>query len=240
MPDIHDAPTDEVRCRSGEIFGLAVALGLTTLFWWPPIASRLLPQDLVWRNVVAQAVDWLFCIVLIGVVLFWERRPLSSLGFKPLSIQSFSAGLGLGGFVMVGIVLWRFTVAPLIPDVSFPTGGAASSGKLTDHFLYWWTTHQHEADPFRRFGPGHDAARRTVADQHSSTQRARVGDRITGRFVSRPATFRREHARTKVAARPTVAKHTSPQTLDRRMRTGCHRFNLPPQTATFENTRAQT
>ena len=151
MPNINDAPdasdpgstetlaapSEGVRRRCGEYFGLAVALGLTTIFWWPSVASSLLPQDLVWRNVAAQAVDWLFCIVLIGVVLVWERRPLSSLGFRPLTIQNFSAGLGLGGFVMVGIVLWRFAIPPLLPEMRFPIGGGASSRKLPEHFFYW-------------------------------------------------------------------------------------------------------
>ena len=132
------APIEGFRRRSGELFGLAVALGLTTAFWWPPIASRLLPRDLVWRNVAAQAVDWLFCIVLIGVVLVWERRPLSSLGFKRLTMQNFSAGLGLGGFAMVGLVLWKFAIAPMLPDMSFTSGVESSPGSLPDHFFYWY------------------------------------------------------------------------------------------------------
>ena len=124
--------------RYGEIFGLFVALGLTTLFWWPSIASRLLPDSLVWRNVAAQAVDWLFCLVLMGIVLYWERRPLSSLGFKPLTSQNLAAGLGLGGFAMVGLVLWKFAVEPLLPELNPQTRGGSGSGELPGHFFYWY------------------------------------------------------------------------------------------------------
>ena len=86
--------------RHAEITGLVVALLLTTLFWWPAIASRLLPSNLIWRNVAAQAADWFFALILIAIVVFWERRPLSSLGFKPLKWSNFCTGLGLGGFLI--------------------------------------------------------------------------------------------------------------------------------------------
>ena len=124
--------------RSGEIVGLVIALGLTTFFWWPSIASSLLPEDLVWRNVAAQAVDWLFCLVLIGVVVFWERRPLSSLGFKKLTAENFFAGLGLGGFVMAGLVAWRFLIAPLLPDLSDQGNDESTTGTLPNHFFCWY------------------------------------------------------------------------------------------------------
>ena len=123
--------------RGAEAFGLLVALVLTTLFWWPEVAARVLPSHLVWRNVAAQLVDWVFALVLMAVVVYWERRPLSSLGFKPLTWNTFFAGLGLGGFFMVGIVLWTYVVSPLLPALGSAAEGGASSG-LPSHFFFWY------------------------------------------------------------------------------------------------------
>ncbi|MBT3344172.1 MAG: CPBP family intramembrane metalloprotease [Gemmatimonadetes bacterium] len=122
--------------RPAEMTGLLVALVLTTLFWYPSVLSRVLPDDLVWRNLAQQAADWVFAVVLIGIVVLWERRPLSSLGFKPLTKTSFFTGLGLGGFFMAGIALWRYVVSPVFPDLgSAPDDGGAA---LPSHFFYWY------------------------------------------------------------------------------------------------------
>jgi len=123
--------------RYAEVTGLVVALLLTTLFWWPAIASRLLPSNLIWRNVAAQAADWVFALILIAIVVFWERRPLSSLGFKPLKWSNFCTGLGLGGFFMAGIILWRFAISPLLPDLG-PAEGGSDGSALPGHFFFWY------------------------------------------------------------------------------------------------------
>jgi uncharacterized protein len=120
--------------RVPEWTGLFVALIGTTVLWYPTVISRLLPEDLVWRNVAQQATDWAFAVVLVGIVVVWERRPLSSLGFKPLTKANFFAGLGLGGFTMLGIAGWRYLVAPVIPDL----GSAAAGTGLPGHFFYWY------------------------------------------------------------------------------------------------------
>ena len=122
-----------------EVFGLFVALVLTTLFWWPSIASRLFPEDLVWRNVAAQAADWGFALILMVILVWWERRPLSSLGFKPLRLTNFCAGLGLGGFFMLGVVLWVYLISPLVPGLreqGLDSGG--SSAALPRQFFLWY------------------------------------------------------------------------------------------------------
>ncbi len=120
-----------------QICGLTVALVVTTIFWWPPIASRLLPDDLVLRNVAAQAADWFFCLVLIAIVRFWEREPLSSLGFKPLRKDNLSAGLGLGGFIMVGLVIWKLVSSLLIQAKATGSYGAAPS-EFPPYFFLWY------------------------------------------------------------------------------------------------------
>ena len=117
--------------------GLFVALVATTIFWWPPIASRLLPTDLVWRNLAAQAADWFFCLSLMAIVYFWEREPLSSLGFKPLRKDNLSAGLGLGGFIMVGLVLWKLVSSQLVQGSGIGSSGAAPS-EFPPHFFLWF------------------------------------------------------------------------------------------------------
>ncbi len=121
---------------SAQMCGLAIALLGTTIFWWPPIASRFFPDDLVWRNVAAQAADWFFCLVLMAIVLFWEREPVSSLGFKPLGKDNLSAGIGLGGFIMVGLVVWKLVSAQWIQG-----NGAGNSGAGPSEFpryFFWW------------------------------------------------------------------------------------------------------
>ena len=69
-----EAAIDSQKLFTARVVGLAIALVLTTIFWWPAVAGRLLPDDLVWRNVAAQAVDWAFCLVLMGIVVCWERQ----------------------------------------------------------------------------------------------------------------------------------------------------------------------
>jgi membrane protease YdiL (CAAX protease family) len=122
--------------RPAELTGLVIALIVTTVIWYPPVISRFLPENLVWRNLAQQAVDWLFAGVLVGIVLLWERRPLSSLGFKPLTKDSFYTGLGLGGFFMLGLVVVHFLIRPVLLSLgSSPDGSPA---ELPDHFYFWY------------------------------------------------------------------------------------------------------
>ncbi|MEL6328583.1 MAG: type II CAAX endopeptidase family protein [Planctomycetota bacterium] len=105
--------TDVVEGRSRtlpRIVGLAVALVLTTVVWYPPILGPLLPDGFVLRNLAQQGIDWAFTIVLVAIVLFWERLPLSSMGFEKITGETLGGGLGLGGFVMVALVVWTLAV----------------------------------------------------------------------------------------------------------------------------------
>lgn len=115
-----------------------MALVLTTLFWLPPVASRLLPEELVWRNLASQGADWFFALGLIAIVVCWEKRPLSSLGFKPLKVENLCAGLGLGGFLMVGVVVWTYLLAPMVPGLEGATGQDRNAENLPDNFFLWF------------------------------------------------------------------------------------------------------
>ena len=117
--------------------GLFISLILTTLFWLPDVASRFLPEDLVWRNVAAQLADWVFCLVLIAIVLWWgEKNRCLPWGSKPLTWTNFGIGMGLGGFIMVGLVLWKLGEKALFPELSSAESGG--SNQLPDTFFYWF------------------------------------------------------------------------------------------------------
>ena len=113
--------------------GLVVALVLTTVVWYPPFLAPLLPDDFVWRNLAQQGIDWAFCLILIAIVLLWEREPLTSLGFKRLTRENLLAGLGLGGFFLLGQFLWNFVAGRFAG--ADPSLGA---GPLPDGFVLWY------------------------------------------------------------------------------------------------------
>ena len=117
--------------------GLTVSLVLTTVFWYPPIASALLPRDVFWRNVASQFADWFFAIILIALVRFGERKPISSLGFKRFDREAIYATLGLVGFFFLGMILWQFAIAPWLPTVAIPSGPPAT-GTLPPNFFTWF------------------------------------------------------------------------------------------------------
>ena len=119
------------------VTGLFISLVLTTIFWWPGITDHLFPENLVWRNVFAQLADWAFCLVLIIIVLFWEKKPLASLGFKPLTNDNLFAGLGLGGFTMLLIAVWTLLRHYLFPESNNLSSGASGS-EFPKHFFYWF------------------------------------------------------------------------------------------------------
>ena len=114
MPHV-DSDTIEPKLTSARIAGLTIALVVTTVVWYPPFLGPLLPEGFVLRNLVQQGIDWAFAITLMATVLFWERLPLSSMGFKKLS------GQNLAGFCMVGLVVWTL-IAGSLRDPSMGMG----------------------------------------------------------------------------------------------------------------------
>jgi len=113
------------------IVGLAIALVVTTVAWYPPVLGPLLPEGFVLRNLAQQGIDWAFALILVAIVVFWERQPLSSMGFKKLGRENLAGGLGLGGFVMLGIVAWTL-IASRLRDSSMGMDAPPAG------FFYWY------------------------------------------------------------------------------------------------------
>lgn len=71
------------RDRVAPVVGLLVAWGGTAPLVSP--AARLLanPSSLV-TKCLEQAILWLVCGALVGIVVLWEKQPLASLWLRPL------------------------------------------------------------------------------------------------------------------------------------------------------------
>ena len=117
--------------------GLTLSLLATTVFWLPAVAGTLLPADILWRNLASQAVDWTVALVLIALVIFGEKKPLGSMGFRPVSTGTAFGALGLAGFFLVGVLVWQLVVSPIFPPLAV-SGGSATTGELPAHFYYWF------------------------------------------------------------------------------------------------------
>lgn len=123
---------------SAYLVGLFISLILTNILWYPPIASEWLPDDLVWRNVVAQAADWAIVLTLVFIVAFWERETISSFGFRKFDLDTLWAGLGLGGFFMLGTVAWALGER-FLASGSSTAELTSSTDALPPHFFFWFT-----------------------------------------------------------------------------------------------------
>jgi membrane protease YdiL (CAAX protease family) len=112
------------------LVGLFIALVVTTVVWYPPLLGPLLPDGFVARNLFQQGIDWVFALSLVAIVLFWERKPLASMGFKPLTKENFFGGIGLGGFVMLGVPLWMLLTRTFVDP--------AMGMEVPDKFFLWY------------------------------------------------------------------------------------------------------
>jgi len=117
--------------------GLTISIVFTSLFWIPSIAGTLLPSDIVLRNIASLLVDWSVAAALIILVVFGERRHISSMGFKPFTLKTLYEAFGLVGFFFMSMIAWKFLVSPWFPEVTLPAGQAAT-GALPWHFFYWF------------------------------------------------------------------------------------------------------
>ena len=61
-------------------------------------------------RVLTESAIWLYFVVVVGIALFWERRPLAGIGLRKLTLRTIGFGLGgaaalflvgqVGGFVV--------------------------------------------------------------------------------------------------------------------------------------------
>lgn len=95
------------------IVGLCVALGGPVLLVSP--ADKLLGDpDRLATKLREQAALWILLVLVLSVVLWWEKRPLSSIGLRPLRWQSFMWGLALAGVfvkLVVPAAVWALNAA---------------------------------------------------------------------------------------------------------------------------------
>lgn len=98
------------------LIGLCVALGL-------PFILTLVSggrSEVLWdapRTVLIIIQEWVVTIILIGIVIFWERRPLASIGIVRTTWRDVL--WGLGGFV-VGALSFVITI-PLVTALGLGT-----------------------------------------------------------------------------------------------------------------------
>jgi len=93
--------------RAPAIVGLLIAWGGTAVLVSP--AAQLLDWSSIVVRSAAQAVLWLLWVAVIGIVLLWEKKPLSSLWLRDFEWQSvaWAAVLVLGSiFVLFPVTEW--------------------------------------------------------------------------------------------------------------------------------------
>jgi membrane protease YdiL (CAAX protease family) len=83
------------------ISGLLVAWGGTALLVSPVVRSATNASSTL-TGIVGQIAMWLLCAAVVGIVVYWEKRPLTSLWLKPLQWQSFAWA---GVLVLVSILI---------------------------------------------------------------------------------------------------------------------------------------
>ena len=69
------------------ISGLLIAWGGTALLVSPVVQSATDASSTV-TGIVGQIALWLLCAAVVGIVVYWEKRPLTSLWLKPFQWQS--------------------------------------------------------------------------------------------------------------------------------------------------------
>jgi membrane protease YdiL (CAAX protease family) len=91
---------------------LATLTGLCFALGWPALLASFsnknsdMSESLV-HKILYQVALATCCLVVMGIVIFWERQPLSSIGLHPLRWQSI-----LWGFTFAGLLI--FVYSPLI------------------------------------------------------------------------------------------------------------------------------
>ena len=105
--------------KTATFLGLFIALGAPFLLDWL-LGKR--PADLAipWRVILSIAEEWILAIIIICIVLFWERQPLSSIGIKKMAGRDWLWGI-LGFFA--GALVFVLTT-PIIVALGLKTTSA--------------------------------------------------------------------------------------------------------------------
>ena len=111
--------TGDARAESHPSLSAAVIVGLVISLFGAPLLGRLdVPRWVdasVTRSFLANSLaSWLLVGVLLTIVLYWERRRLSSIGLRVPSRREAAVGIGAGlGGVVLGLVAIGVAVATL-------------------------------------------------------------------------------------------------------------------------------
>jgi membrane protease YdiL (CAAX protease family) len=95
------AATHMTRQTVPAISGLLIAWGGTALLVSPVVQSATDASSTL-TGIVGQVALWLLCAAVVGTVVYWEKRPLTSLWLKPFQWQSLAWA---GVLVLVSILI---------------------------------------------------------------------------------------------------------------------------------------
>lgn len=111
--------TGDTREGSHPNLSAAVIVGLIISLFGAPLLGRLdVPRwvdESVTRSFLANSLaSWLLVVVLLVLVVYWERRRLASIGLEVPSLREAAVGIGAGlGGVVLGLVAIGVVVATL-------------------------------------------------------------------------------------------------------------------------------
>ncbi len=92
------------------LIGLVITLGAAEV----PVTRVLAPQTTMAGHVEREAYFWAVTLAVILYILVVERRPVSSIGLRFPTWQSFAFGIPAGIVLVAGIVLIQLVVFPLL------------------------------------------------------------------------------------------------------------------------------
>ncbi|HEX3466371.1 MAG TPA: CPBP family intramembrane glutamic endopeptidase [Candidatus Elarobacter sp.] len=93
------------RSRIASVVGLAVALGVPFVLPLLPGQAHQRVSD-VRQDTVIVVFEWILALAVLAIVVFWERLPLRSIGFRAPSWRQFAAMAG--AFVVMILLLAAF------------------------------------------------------------------------------------------------------------------------------------
>jgi membrane protease YdiL (CAAX protease family) len=110
----------EPRSRTASVAGLLVAIGAPLLIGFLPGQAHQNIAD-ARQDTVVLVCEWIIAFAILGIVIFWEKLPLSSIGFRTPSWRDFAA-LGVALVAMI-VALGAFSAL----THTMGTGGDSSA-----------------------------------------------------------------------------------------------------------------